>query len=427
MPSDIAPVPTRPRIGYVVKAYPRFSETFVVTEILAREAAGDDITVFALRPTSDARFHPELSRVRALVHHLVKPTKLTDSWEVLAAAQAALPHFATRFADLMPFLARVEATDVFQGLQLALAVQRQGITHLHVHFASLQARVARIAAALAGISYSVTTHAKDLFHESVDPWILGETLGHADHVIAISAFNHRFLTAAHPHLADRIHLVRNGIDLERFRFRAPVAHDGPLRVAGVGRLVEKKGFDLLVEATRRARLTGTGVEVRIAGDGERFDLLARQIADAGPVASVTLLGPQSQQEVRDLLDWADVLVAPCVVGADGNADGLPSVLLEAMAMGVPCISTDVTGIPEAVHPAGVDGPATGVLLPSGDPGTLTDLLVGALRAAATPAFPRHEIAVAARRLVEEQFDTRRQSRLLGDLQQPLMTGLEAVR
>ncbi|MGA8046330.1 MAG: glycosyltransferase [Dermatophilaceae bacterium] len=397
-----------PRTGYVVKVYPRFSETFVVTEVLAREAAGDDLTIFALRPTTDARFHPELAAVRAPVVHLAKPTKLTEGWAGLAAAQDELPGFAERFASVLPFLSRIDATDALQGIDLAVAARRHGIEHLHAHFASVAARVAYVASVLADIDFSVTTHAKDIFHADIDADLLGEVLGAASTVIAISRYNHVFLEEQFPAITERIRLVRNGIDVEKFTFRAPGPVDGTLRVAAVGRLVEKKGFDVLVDAAALARDRGLPLEVRIAGDGELREDLEAQITAAGLEDTVTLLGPRGQDEVRDLLRWADVLVAPCVVGRDGNADGLPTVLLEAMAMGVPCVSTAVTGIPEAVHAATPDGPATGLLLPPGD----IEAVATALQDLATPDFPRAEIARAARDLIETEFDSRVQARRL---------------
>lgn len=404
--------PSEPRTGYVVKVYPRFSETFVVTEILAREAAGENLAIFALRPTTDARFHPEIARVQAPVHHLAKPTKLADTWTAVARAQRELPDFADRLAALVPFMAGIDPTEAVQGIDLALEAGRAGITHLHVHFASSPARVARIASALLDIPYTVTTHAKDIFHGSVDHELLTEVLSHADGVVAISDYNRRYLGGLLPQLRERTHLVRNGLDLDRFPYTDPTGLGGPLKVAAVGRLVEKKGFSELVEALARASRRGLLAQVRIAGEGELAADLQQQVTEAGLAATVTLVGPRSQSEIRELLWWADVLVAPCVVGADGNADGLPTVLLEAMATGVPCISTAVTGIPEAVHGPTDDEAATGILLAPGD----TDALTGALLAVADPAYPRVDVARAARTLVERDYDTRRQSRLLAGLQ-----------
>lgn len=407
--------PFKHRTGYVVKVYPRFSETFVVTEILAREEAGEDLTIFALRPTTDARFHPQIAQVAASVHHLSKPTKLTDTWSAIGQAERELPDFATRFAGLLPFLTQIEATEAVQGITLALDAHRAGITRLHVHFASSQARVARIAAALLEIPYTVTTHAKDLFHESVDRAVLADVLGHADAIVAISDYNRRFITNVLPQVQTPTYVVRNGVDLDLFRYRDPVLPERLLRILAVGRLVEKKGFNVLIEAVSLAVHEGLDVDVRIAGEGELGPALQSQIDAAGLTRTCHLIGPRSQAEIRDLMGWADVLVAPCVVGADGNADGLPTVLLEAMATGVPCITTSVTGIPEAIHSAQHGEPATGILLEPED----TVALSQALQAIADPTFPRCGIALAARAVIERDYDTRRQSRLLSKLPIPV--------
>lgn len=406
-------LPSEPatRVGYVLKVYPRFSETFVVTEILAREAAGQELDIFALRPTTDTRFHPEIARVQAPVHHLPKPVKLSDSWARLAQARLVLPDFDTRFAALLPMLTRLEATEVVQGVDLAVRAHERRITHLHAHFASMASRVAFVAAGLLAVPFSVTTHAKDLFHDGVDRALLGDVLGAAAHVVAISDYNRSFLLTEFPELTSRTVLIHNGLELDRFPYADPAPPGTPLRVLGVGRLVEKKGFSLLVDAAARLAAAGQPVQVRIAGEGDLRTTLQQQIDTAGLTGQVTLTGPRSQAELQDLLRWADVMTAPCVVGADGNADGLPTVLLEAMAMGVPVIASDVTGIPEAVHNGAPAAPATGQLIPTGN----LDAMVEALRQVARPDHPRIAQARAARALVERHFDARVQSALLSGL------------
>ncbi|WP_299449740.1 glycosyltransferase family 4 protein [uncultured Serinicoccus sp.] len=401
MPSD--------RTAYVLKVYPRFSETFVVTEILAREAAGDDLAIYALRPTTDSRFHPQLAQVQAPVTHLPRAHKLSAEWEVFARAHAELPGFGTRLGALMPLLVRLDPSDVAQGVDLALRLRRDGITRVHVHFASMASWCTAIASALTGIPFTVTTHAKDLFHEDVDRVVLREVLARTSAVIAISDYNRSFLLEeVDPGLADRVALVRNGLELGRFAYRDPRPVGDTLRVLAVGRIVEKKGFDHLVDAVAALRAEGMPLDVRIVGEGERAAELATQVRRTGVDDAVTLLGSRSQSELVAELDRADVLVAPCVVGADGNADGLPTVLLEAMASGVPCVATDVTGIPEAVRPGDDVTPATGILLPS-DPAGLSGRVADALRRVADPDWPRVEVARAARALVERDYDTTTQA------------------
>lgn len=415
MPSETA----HRRTAYVVKVYPRFSETFVVTEILAREAAGEDLAIYALRPTSDPRFHPQLAQVRAPVTHLPRPHRLAGEWAVYARAQAELPDFGPRFGALMPLLARLEPSVIAQGVELALRLRTDGITDVHVHFATAASWATAIASALTDIPFTVTTHAKDLFHQDVDHQVLREVLGRASRVVAISAYNADFLlTRVDPGLAEKVVLVRNGLSLDRFDYRDPDLPASPLRVLAVGRLVEKKGFAHLVEAASIARNSGLALQVRIVGEGDQRTDLAARIDQCGLADTVRLLGPCSQAELVEELHAADVLVAPCIVGGDGNADGLPTVLLEAMASGVPCIATDVTGIGEAVHPADDRRAATGVLLDA-EPDGLSARVAEALTMVAAPGWPRREVARAARRLVETNHDTARQSRLLASLLSPV--------
>jgi glycosyltransferase involved in cell wall biosynthesis len=395
-----------PRIGYVLKTYPRFSETFVVSELLAREARGERFAIFSLRASADERYHPELARVEAPVQHLPRPEKASSAWSALAEAAHGDPVIAAGVARELPELLAVPVTEAVHAVRVARRARDLGLVHLHAHFASTATTVARLAGRIAGIPYSFTAHAKDIFHEEVDEADLDRKLADAHHVVTVSEFNLADLHRRFPAAAGRLHRVYNGLELARFPFRPRAAHGGPLRVAAVGRLVEKKGFADLVEAVRRLVELGLPVEVRLAGGGELHDDLAARIRAAGLGDRFALLGPRTQAEVRELLDWCDVFAAPSVVGSDGNADGLPTVLLEAMASGAPCVATDVTGIPEIV----IDG-VTGRLVPPADAGALADALAAiAHDPAAALAMTR-----SARALVEREFDGARQAVALAGL------------
>jgi colanic acid/amylovoran biosynthesis glycosyltransferase len=155
-----APAPT-PKVGYVLKRYPRFSETFVVNEILAHEAAGQEIEIFALRPVQETHFQDAISRVRAPVTHVPDRHRTPDTlWSQLARAESAFPGAAVR-----ALAAGGSAEDVTQALEIAVACRQRGIGHLHAHFGTLATSVARLAAAIAGIGYSFTAHAKDIYHD----------------------------------------------------------------------------------------------------------------------------------------------------------------------------------------------------------------------------------------------------------------------
>ncbi|MGK2348796.1 glycosyltransferase family 4 protein [Actinomyces sp. W5033] len=395
------------RIGYVLKVYPRFSETFIVTEMLAREALGDDLSIYALRPTTDSRFHPEIARVRAGVHWVSRPWKGSEMWDQMSRCLEGTD--PERLARILPALTTLPGDEVAQGLELARLVRADGIEHLHAHFASLAGRLAWIASSLTGVPYTVTTHAKDIFHESVDPVWLRRVCVDADRVIAISRFNEDYLGRLLAGSGARISLRYNALELARFPYRDPHPVGTPLRVCAVGRLVVKKGFTDLIRAARILLDDGVAVQVDIAGEGDEHPALSEQIRSLGLAEHVRLLGPMTQAEVRELLARSDVFAAPCVEAPDGNLDGLPTVVLESMACGTPVVATAVSGLPEVVR----DG-ETGVLLPPGSPEELARAL-GAIASGATGTL---ELARSARRLIEQQFDSRRQAAVLSGWQAP---------
>ena len=394
------------RIGYVLKVYPRFSETFVVTEMLAREELGQDLRIYALRPTTDTRFHPEIARINAPVTWVPRPRKATDMWETLTSSLTD-EDMRQRFTQLMPRLASLPADDVAQGVALARTAREDGITHLHAHFASLAGRTAWIASSLAAIPYTVTTHAKDIYHESVDLDLLRDVCAGASHVIAISQYNKEYLAKVLAGSGTRIVLQRNALELARFPYRAPQHHGGPLRVLAVGRLVEKKGFEHLIDALAQARDANIACEATIIGEGDRHDSLSNRIKSAGLAHTCRMIGARTQDEVRQHLQDADVFVAPCVPGSDGNIDGLPTVILESMAVGTPVIATNVSGIPEAI----IDR-HTGILIPPAKP----DANCRALADIASGAAPIADLAAGARSLIEEEYDSRRQAARLAALE-----------
>lgn len=392
------------RIGYVLKVYPRFSETFIVTEILARESQHEDLTIFALRPTTDSRFHPEIARVQAPVRWVPRPLKTTEFWQEIASTLGQVKEMQAPFAAIAPLLVDLNPSEVAQGVALARMALAEGIDHLHAHFASMAGRVAWLASRLSGIPYTVTTHAKDIYHDSVDPEWLRRVCGDAQQVIAISRFNQRHLEQVLAGTGAKVVLQYNALELDRFVYSDPSRAQGVLRISAVGRLVPKKGFADLIDAVSRLQVP---FEVEIAGDGEERPALAARIEAAGLGDQVRLIGPRTQSEVIDLVRNSDVFVAPCVPADDGNIDGLPTVVLESMALGTPVLATTVSGLPEVVQQL-----RTGLLTEPGD----VEALTAALTAIAAGELPVTQLARNARALIEDQFDSRRQAARLREMQ-----------
>jgi len=289
-----------------------------------------------------------------------------------------------------------DAGDLYQAIALAEAVRERGITHIHAHFATAATTVARLAAHLADVPYSFTAHAKDIFHESVEDADLGRKLRDAAAVVTVSDFNLAYLRERFGENADSVRRIYNGLDLEQFPYAAPRGRS-PM-VIGVGRLVEKKGFKDLIDACAILKDRGREFECEIIGGGVLRKELDKQVASLGVGDRVQLLGPRSRDEVYRRVRRAALMAVPCVVSSNGNRDGLPTVLLETMALGTPCIATAVTGIPEIV----LDD-QTGLITPQHDPARLADAIERLLDDEALG----ERLATNARQLVEQEFDIHR--------------------
>lgn len=379
------------KVAYVVKRYPRFSETFIVNELLAHEQAGLEIEIFSLRPPVDTHFQDLISQVRAPLTYLsTGGVKASELWEVVHHAQQRFPRLVKNLSSVT----NENSLDVYCGLRLAVAALQRGITHLHAHFASSAASVARIASKLSGIPYSITAHAKDIFHESVDHDDLERKLLDSSATFTVSDFNLRhFQDRFSPAAASKVKRLYNGMHLDQFPYEAPL--NRPPQIIAVGRFVEKKGFSDLVEACMILRSRHVQFNCCIVGSGELETELQTQIRALDLEAKVQLLGPQPQKVVKQLLKESAVMAAPCINGSDGNRDGLPTVLLEAMALGTPCVSTDVTGIPEVI----IDQ-QTGLMVGQHDPHALADVISKLL----IDSEQRIALATAARDLIEREFN-----------------------
>lgn len=379
-----------PRVGYVVKRYPRYSETFIVTEILAHEAAGLRVDIFALLPPSDTHFQDAIARVRAPVTYLrAAGVRAADFWAALEQAAEVLPGLWTA----LDAGRGEDARDVYQAVLLARDARLKGITHLHAHFASAATTVTRLAARFADLPYTFTAHAKDIFHESVDPADLRRKLLDAAAVITVSDYNREFLQAHYGPAASLVQRIYNGLDLGQFPYCPP--DQRPPRIVSVGRIVEKKGFPDLIDACAELARRGWDIDCLIVGTGELEEELHARITQLGLEDRIHLLGPRPQREVFALLQQAAVFAAPSIIGEDSNRDGLPTVLLEAMALGTPCVSTDVTGIPEVLR----DG-ETGLMVPQHNPVALA----GAIERLLNDPVLRVQLASQARRRIESEFD-----------------------
>lgn len=389
------------RVAYVLKMYPRFSETFILNEILELERQGTEVRIFSLYPPADRERHADVTRVKARVTYLPPPSAL---------ARGAHPERHARVRGWSPARydgLRAEADRrraeggrkrFGQAVYIAPMLRDEGIRHVHAHFATSATEVARQLHRLLGVGYSFTAHAKDIFHEAVSRPEIAARMRDARFAVTVSDYNLRYLREIGAE--GRLTRIYNGLDLDRFRLaaREPAPSAGPPLILGVGRLVEKKGFEDLLEACALLARRGRTFRCAIVGKGEREGELRRLRARLGLEGVVRLPGPMPREDLLALVPRAAVFAAPCVVGRDGNRDGLPTVLIEAMALGVPVVSTPVTGIPELVAHE-----RTGLLVPERDPRALAEAIESLLSDRARA----QALALRARRRVEASFDLRR--------------------
>lgn len=393
-------------VAYVLRRFPKLSETFIVNEILALELLAQPVCIFSLLPSRDSRFHGDVSRMKAPIAYLPDLFELGKLLRYnLRAARRSPRGYAAALGDVLLRLRPRELWRLLQAGYLAERARGLHVRHLHAHFATEATRVAALASRISGIPYSFTAHAVDIYKKGVDRRLLARHIEQAVFAVTVSESNRRHLTELANGSGDKIVRLYNGIDLERFeprRARSPQ----PFTILSVARLVEKKGLHVLIEACRLLRERGAGFRCWIVGKGAERVRLQALIQRHGLQGQVELLGAHTQAEIVACYRGADLFVLPCVVAADGNRDGLPVSLVEALASGLPVVSTPVTGIPEVVHEG-----QNGLIVPSGDAPRLADAIELLLR-----DRPRYEgLRANARASVENIFDLRETSRVLHGL------------
>lgn len=384
------------RVAFVLKGYPRLSETFIAQEIRELEERGLDIEIFSLRHPTDRQCHPVHREIRAPVHYL--PEYLRDQplrlWRAWRAARRLPGYPAARrlwWRDLRrdPTANRIRRFG--QALVLAHELDPE-VTQLHAHFLHTPASVARYAAHLVGLPWTVSAHAKDIW--TIPDWEKAEKLADCAWAVTCSRSNADHLAALAP--VGRVELVYHGIDLDRFdNVEAGVAPPF-LRLLTVGRTVEKKGHDDLLKALA---LLPADLDWRLChiGGGPLGEDLERHARDLGLDGRITWMGAQTQTVVLRQYRQADLFLLASRIGDDGDRDGLPNVLLEAQSQGVACIATAVAAIPELIE----DG-VTGLLTPERDPAALAD----AIRALARDPERRRTLGRAGQTRVRREFSLR---------------------
>jgi glycosyltransferase involved in cell wall biosynthesis len=384
--------------------YPRLSETFVVDEIVAVEQAGIDVSLYSLRLPDDGMFHADLADVRATARYLppLGATSTLEAFRALAGGGVPRPE---RLLDALTFLDRLPSERrtplLIQSLNLAAWAMKDGVGLLHAHFLTIAAQATYLAHLFTDIPFTVTAHAKDIYRHTVDPDVVRQVTAAAACVVTVCEANRRHLMSGQLDERARVERIYNGVHLDRLRPTSAPREAG--LILGVGRLVEKKGYHILLEACRILADEGVTCRCVILGEGEERDRLLSLRRSLSLEGRVELIGAASRQRVLSFMRRARVLVAPSVTGADGNQDALPTVLLEALALGLPVVSTPVGGIPEIV-----DHGRDGLLAPSGD----ATALAHAIRRMLEDEPLWHAMSGAGPITAAERFDRRKNAQRL---------------
>jgi colanic acid/amylovoran biosynthesis glycosyltransferase len=374
------------RVLYVLKRFPQLSQTFVVREILGLEALGVIVGVDALGANETGIRHAEVDAVRASVRYLPRRPGRLEPNILRAHARLAV----RRPIRWVRCAAREWPRDRRRFLQAGMVADRARRGHfsvIHAHFATAAADVARIASQLSAIPFTVTAHAKDIYSNEHAPHV-ADRLSDASHVVTVSRFNVDHLRGVIPHVP--ITLVRNAVALETST--ATESGAGPLLC--VARLVEKKGIDTLITAIDLLRYRCPELRLEIVGGGELFDSLRSLVNELALNDRVEFLGSLDSAAVSMAYRRASMLVLPCRIGADGDRDGLPTVIVEAMAHALPVVSTDIIGISEVVRHGD-----TGFLVPPDD----ADALAVAIEKLWNDRSLAVQLGAQGRRLVAREF------------------------
>jgi colanic acid/amylovoran biosynthesis glycosyltransferase len=400
-PETAGPTPARaPTIGYVTSRFPKLTETFVLYEILGLERAGLDVALYPLlRERADvvhpdavdlmerAQYLPFISRRIVMSHlSLVRRSPGTYLRTLLAVLRGTYrsANFLAGGVGIFPKVGHA-----------ARLLDDAGAVHVHCAFATHAALAGFIVHRLTGIPYSFTAHGSDLH---VDRRMLREKVADAAFVVAISNYNRQvILEECGQAFAEKVRVIHSGIETEFFRPVERARSARPFRIVCVGTLHEVKGQTYLVEACRLLAAEGIDVVCELVGDGSDRGGLARQIAAAGLSDRVTLAGARSREEVAASLAAADVVATPSVPTKAGKREGIPVVLMEALACGVPVVATAISGIPELV-----EHERTGLLVPPRDAGALAR----ALRRLHDDEVLGRELGAVGREKVLREFDAR---------------------
>ncbi len=401
--------PDHPVIAYMMSRFPKITETFILTEMIAVEAEGIDVEVYPLLREDTSVIHAEAQPYVDRAHFEPFMSFGIFKANMAAILRQPLAYLSTFFGAVWGVRSSrnfvIGTLGIFpKAVKMALDMQRDDVTHIHAHFANHPAMAAMIIHRLTGIPYSFTGHGSDLH---VDQTYLSEKLHRAAFAVTISRYNVDFMCEhAGEWARHKIKMIHCGIDTAMFQPAPSQDTAQPFTILMVAALREVKGHSVLMAACEHLKEKGLDFRCHLIGDGELRKDIQTYIDARGLTGQVSLLGPQPRDVVATAMKEADVIVLPSIMGSRGDREGIPVVLMEAMATGKPVVSTQQSGIPELVE----DG-VSGFLCPAGDAEALAEALI----TLAEDAELRNTMGKAGRSYVEQHFNIRETSRQMAQV------------
>jgi len=396
------------KVAYMMSRFPKLTETFVLYEILAVEAQGVEVELFPLMREHTQTMHDEARPLvqRAQFTPFLSPAIILSNLRaLLTRPRAYLGALGTSLRATWSSPRYLGGILVFfpKAVHIARLMKQQNIRHIHAHFASHPAAAAFIIHRLTGIPYSFTAHGSDLHR---DQHMLCEKVREAAFTVTISGYNAQMIRERCGAAVDRVMVLHSGADTSVFQAADETRPAGPLNILCIGTLHEVKGQTHLIEACRLLHERGIAFSCHLLGSGEDREKLEQQVAAAHLGDQVHFHGQVPRTEVLAALRRADVLVTPSVPTRDGRREGIPVVIMEAMASGLPVVASRLSGIPELV-----DDGVTGILTEPGDSRAVADALA---RLADQPDL-RRQYGSAGREKVVRSFDLKQNAARLVQL------------
>ena len=352
------------QFAYLFERFPSFGQTFCYREVAELARQGITPPIFSIRNPKDEPPQDWDARIAKRVHYLPEERELLDDVRRASKKRKLTPEIV---AALDEWGRRTDFLRLYQAVYVGLRLQEMGIGHVHAHFMGMAARTAFWIHKFFPLTFSFTAHANDIFAPRNFEVGLDKLVDTARVIVTVSDHAKKFLQERFPERADRIRRIYNGLNLAEFG-RADFSSAPPLILA-VGRLIAKKGFADLIGACGLIAERGKSFQCEIIGEGPLENELRGQIERLNLQNRVVLPGAKQQREVRQRLAAANVFALPSVIDPEGGMDNLPTVIMEAMATGLPIVSTTIGGIPEMV----VEN-ETGFLVQPGDAAALADAI-----------------------------------------------------